>query len=173
LVEQLNNLVTDASYKGTNFLTSGSVTLTVNFNENATTKIVMSGFNSGASGLGISGGGAFSAAGLTVAGTSGNITAKDLDSVAELDAIEKSLNTAIATLQTKASELSANLSTLTTRQTFISEMVNTLIVGATKLTEADSNEEGANLLALQTKQQLGTTALSISSQAEQSILRLF
>jgi flagellin len=169
LVEQLNNLVTDSSYKGTNFLSSGSVTLTVNFNENATTKIVMSGFNGGASGLAISGGGSS----LTVAGTTGNITAKDLDTGAELDAIEKTLNTAIATLQTKASELAANLSTLTTRETFITEMVNTLVVGATKLTEADTNEEGANLLSLQTKQSLGTTSLSISSQAEQSILRLF
>ncbi len=169
LVEQLNNLVTDSSYKGTNFLTSGSVTLTVNFNENATTKIVMSGFNSGASGLGISGGGST----LTVAGTTGNITSADLDTGAELDAVEKALNTAIATLQTKASELAANLSTLSTRQTFITDMVNTLVTGSTKLTEADTNEEGANLLSLQTKQQLGTTALSISSQAEQSILRLF
>ncbi len=169
LVEQLNNLVTDSSYKGTNFLTSGSVTLTVNFNENATTEIVMSGFNAGASGLGISGGGAT----LTVAGTSGNIAYADLDDAPNLDLVEASLNAAIATLQTRASELAANLSTLTTRQTFINEMVNNLVVGATKLTEADTNEEGANLLSLQTKQQLGTTALSISSQAEQSILRLF
>lgn len=169
LVEQLNNLVNDSSYKGTNFLTSGSVTLTVNLNENATTKIVMSGFNSGASGLAISGGGSS----LTVAGTTGNITANDLDSASELNAIEATLNTAIATLQTKSSELAANLNTLTTRQTFITDMVNTLTVGATKLTEADTNEEGANLLSLQTKQSLGTTALSISSQAEQSILRLF
>ena len=169
LVEQLNNLVSDSSYKGTNFLTSGSVTLTVNLNENATTKIVMSGFNSGASGLAISGGGNS----LTVAGTTGSITANDLDSASELNAIESSLNTAIATLQTKASELSANLSTLTTRQTFITEMVNTLVTGATHLTEADTNEEGANLLSLQTKQSLGTTALSISNQAQQSILRLF
>ena len=165
LVEQLNNLVEDSSYKGTNFLTSGSVTLTVNFNENATTQIVMSGFNSTASGLAISGG-----TGLTL---SGNIAYADLDDAPNLDLVEASLNTAIATLQTRASELAANLSTLTTRQTFISEMVNNLIVGSTKLTEADTNEEGANLLSLQTKQQLGTTALSISSQAEQSILRLF
>jgi flagellin-like hook-associated protein FlgL len=169
LVGQLNNLVTDSSYKGTSFLTSGSVTLTVNLNENATTKIVMSGFNSGASGLAISGGGTS----LTVAGTTGSITAKDLDSAAELNEIEATLNTAIATLQTKASELAANLNTLTTRQTFITDMVNNLTVGATKLTEADTNEEGANLLSLQTKQSLGTTALSISSQAEQGILRLF
>ncbi|PJB03179.1 MAG: flagellin, partial [Hydrogenophilales bacterium CG_4_9_14_3_um_filter_63_34] len=155
LVEQLNNLVTDSSYKGTNFLTSGSVTLTVNFNENATTKIVMSGFNSGASGLAISGGGSS----LTVAGTTGNITSGDLSTASSLDAAEATLNSAMATLQTKSSELSANLSSLTARQTFINEMTNTLVVGATKLTEADTNEEGANLLSLQTKNTLGTTAL--------------
>ncbi|MDP2787496.1 MAG: flagellin [Pseudomonadota bacterium] len=169
LIGQLNNLVTDSSYKGTNFLTSGSVTLTVNFNENSSTSIVMSGFNSGASGLAISGGGTT----LTVASTTGNITSANMDTTAEIDLAEATLNTAISTLQTRASELSANLSVLTARQTFIGEMVNTLIIGATKLTEADTNEEGANLLSLQTKQQLGTTALSISSQAEQSILRLF
>lgn len=177
LVEQLNNLVIDSSYKGTNFLMSGSVTQTVNFNENATTKIVMSGFNSSASGLGISGGGAaaafMSASGAAGVSNSGSLMSGDLVGVANLNSIEASLNTAIATLQTKASELSANLSALTARQTFITEMVNTLVVGSTKLTEADSNEEGANLLSLQTKQSLGTTALSISSQAEQSILRLF
>ena len=37
-----------------------------------------------------------------------------------------------------------------------------------RLTLADSNEEGANLLALQTRQQLSTTALSLASQASQS-----
>jgi len=168
LVAQLNNLVTDSSYKGTNFLTSGSVTLTVNFNENATTKIVMSGFNSGASGLAISGGGTS----LTVAGTSGNLTSADLSTATSLDAMEKTLNTAMATLQTKSSEMSSNLSTLTARQTFIGDMVNNLQVGATQLTQADTNEEGANLLALQTQQQLGTSALSMSSQAQNSILKL-
>lgn len=169
LVEQLNNLVTDSAYKGTNFLSSGSTTLTVNFNENSTTSITMSGFNAGASGLAISGGGGS----LTAAGTSGNMSSGSMDAVSELNAIETTLNTAIATLQTKASELSANLGVLSARNTFITEMVTTLLTGATKLTEADTNEEGANLLALQTKQSLGTTALSISSQAEQSILRLF
>lgn len=169
LIGQLNNLVRDSSYKGTNFLTSGDVTLTVNFNENATTSIVMSGFNASASGLAISGGNDIDA---TVA-TSGNITSGNLDTVSELNDVEDTLNAAIATLQTKSSELAANLNTLTARQTFITDMTNLLTVGATKLTEADTNEEGANLLSLQTKQQLGTTALSISSQAEQSILRLF
>lgn len=168
LIGQLNNLVVDSSYKGTNFL-SGTTVLTVNLNENATTDIVMSGFDSSASGLLISGG--LSAIGAGVSGdVVGNTT---LDTADKINNFEASLNAALATLQSESGTLAANLSTLTTRQTFITEMVNNLIVGATKLTEADTNEEGANLLSLQTKQQLGTTALSISSQAEQSILRLF
>jgi flagellin len=167
LVTQLNNLVVDSSYKGTNFLSSSGATLNVNLNENSTTSIVLSGFNAGAAGLGISGGGALA----VTAGSTGSITSADLTT--NLDNIESTLNTAIATLQTRASELAANLNTLTTRQNFITDSVNNLTVGATKLTEADTTEEGANLLSLQTKQSLGTTALSISNQAQQSILRLF
>jgi flagellin-like hook-associated protein FlgL len=41
------------------------------------------------------------------------------------------------------------------------------------LTNADTNEEGANMLALQTRQQLGVTSLSLASQALQGVLRLF
>jgi flagellin-like hook-associated protein FlgL len=52
-------------------------------------------------------------------------------------------------------------------------MINTLEDGAAKLTEADMNEEGANMLMLQTRQALGTTSLSLASQAAQSVLRLF
>jgi len=41
------------------------------------------------------------------------------------------------------------------------------------LTLADTNLEGANLLALQTRQQLSSVALSLASQADQNVLRLF
>jgi flagellin len=44
--------------------------------------------------------------------------------------------------------------------------------GADKLLLADLNEEGANLLALQTAQQLGTQSLTIASQANQAVLQL-
>ena len=37
----------------------------------------------------------------------------------------------------------------------------------------EPNEEGANMLALQTRQQLSTTALSLANQASQAVLRLF
>lgn len=166
LIKQLNNLAGDSAYKGINFLSGTTQTLTVNFNENATTKLTMSGFDASSSGLGLSGG----VAGIN---TSGTLTSASLDTSTELDTIESRLNTAIATLQTKSSELAANLTVLTTRQTYLVDMINVLKDGATNLTVADTNEEGANLLMLQTRQQLGTTALSLSSQAAQSVLRLF
>ena len=43
----------------------------------------------------------------------------------------------------------------------------------TVVTLADTNEEAANLLALQTRQQLSSTALSMASQSDQAVLRLF
>ena len=45
--------------------------------------------------------------------------------------------------------------------------------GADKLTLADMNEEFANILALRTRQNLATNALSLASQANQAILKLF
>jgi flagellin-like hook-associated protein FlgL len=52
-------------------------------------------------------------------------------------------------------------------------MINVLQTGASNLTLADTNEEAANVLALQTRQQLSSTALSLASQADQNVLRLF
>jgi flagellin len=164
LIEQLNNLRQDSAYKGINFLSGVSTTLTVNFNESATTKLTMSGFDASASGLAISGG---SASGV------GTLTSASLASQTTIDSMEGRLNAAIATLQTESSKLASNLTILTTRQAFLTDMVNVLKDGATALTVADTNEEGANLLILQTRQQLGTTALSLSAQAAQSVLRLF
>jgi flagellin len=65
------------------------------------------------------------------------------------------------------------LSIVQTRQDFTKSMINTLTTGADNLVLADSNEEGANLLALQTRQSLSTTTLSLASQAAQNVLRLF
>ncbi len=48
-------------------------------------------------------------------------------------------------------------------------MINTLETGAANLTLADTNEEAANLLALQTRQQLSSTALSMASQSDQAV----
>lgn len=83
------------------------------------------------------------------------------------------LDTSLSTLRSQASSLGSNVALLQTRLDFTNQYVNTLEEGAGKLTLADINQEGANLLALQTRQQLGITSLSFAGQAEQSILGLF
>ncbi|MDV7397452.1 flagellin, partial [Arthrospira platensis SPKY1] len=75
-------------------------------------------------------------------------------------------------LKTQASNLAQNLASITTREDFTNNLVNTLTEGADKLTLADLNEEGANLLALQTASQLATQSLSLASQQSQGVLQL-
>jgi len=83
------------------------------------------------------------------------------------------INTALNTLQSTSSNLSSNLAIINARQDFSTNITNVLQTGADNLTLADTNQEGANMLMLQTQQSLGTTALSLSSQAAQSVLKLF
>ncbi len=153
---KINDLVEDADYKGTNYLESGS--LTVLFNEDGTNALTVTGFtaNVGASGLGVAASGADISA-----GGSG------------LDAASSQIQVALTTLSTQASILSSNLSIISARQNFTTNLTNVLKEGADKLTLADMNEESANMLALQTRQNLGVTSLSLASQAAQSVLRLF
>jgi len=91
----------------------------------------------------------------------------------EINLLITELDTALTTLRTQASTLGSNVALLNTRLNFTETYVSTLQGGSDKLTLADINEEGANLLALQTRQQLGIQALSLAAQAEASILRLF
>jgi len=103
------------------------------------------------------------------------LTATDSGFKSDTD-IERTLqaiNSALEELRSSASSFGASLSTVEIRTDFTQQLINTLEVGAGALTIADMNEEGANMLALQTRQQLSSTALSLANQAEQSVLNLF
>lgn len=91
----------------------------------------------------------------------------------DIERILQAVNAALDELRSSASSFGASLSTVEIRTSFTEELINTLEVGAGNLTIADMNEEGANMLALQTRQQLSSTALSLANQAEQSVLSLF
>jgi flagellin-like hook-associated protein FlgL len=151
---QIDQLANDAGYKGTNFLAAGS-SLVVEFNESGSSTLTISGFDA-------------STTGLAVAAAQNNWVA-DTD----INAAVANLDTALGTLRANAKTLSSNNGVVTARQTFTQDIINTLTNGADQLTAADTNEEGANMLALQTRQQLGIVALQLSSQAQQSIMRLF
>jgi flagellin len=151
---QIDNISSDSGYRGLNLLSSTN-TLTVNFNESASSKLNVVGFLGNSTGLSLSAAG-------------GN-----WQSTSSITADAAKMDTAISTLRTNTQTLAANLNIITTRQSFTDGMISTLQTGADNLTLADMNQEGANMLMLQTRQTLGTTSLSMSSQAAQSVLKLF
>ena len=77
------------------------------------------------------------------------------------------LENAIGALRSFAAEYGNYYSIVTTRQDFTENLINVLEEGADKLTES------ANMLALQTSQQLAVNSLSLASRSAQSILKLF
>jgi flagellin len=155
VIRQITELAEDSGYDGVNLLMSGS--LIVQFSEKAgDATLALTGFS-----------GQATAADLAI----GTVGAAFTDAASITSAIT-ALENAEVVLRNKSRELSANLGVLTAREEFTKNMVNTLIVGADKLTLADTNEEAANLLALNTQQQLGVNALSLASQSAQSVLRL-
>ena len=85
----------------------------------------------------------------------------------------KAVDDAVAKLRNWASEFGNNYSIVQSREDFTENLINVLTEGADKLTLADMNEESANMLALQTRQQLAINSLSLASQAAQSVLKLF
>lgn len=90
--------------------------------------------------------------------------------------IETTLNqleSATESLRTYTRVLSSNSSVMTTRLDFIADLSGVLQTGADNLTLADMNEEGANMLMLQTRNNLGLASLGISAQTDQSVMRLF
>jgi hypothetical protein len=153
LLSQMDQLVQDSSYKGINLLNGDS--LTVNFNESRTSSIELKGVTFDSNGLGLT---------------------KAANRWVDNASIDTSLNQIIkatSLLRAQSSEFGQNLSTVQIREDFTQNMINNLQSGADKLTLADMNEEAANMLALQTRQQLGLNSLSMASQAAQGVLSLF
>jgi len=161
LLTQLNQTATDAGFNGTNLLAGN--TLKLNLNENGTSSVNI--------GTSDSNGNAF-AINYTNLGLATGTTVQ-FGSNAQLDTLNVNIATALTTLQTQSSAIASSLSVVQTRQSFTNAMINTLQTGANNLTVADPNQEGANLLALQTRQSLATTALSLSAQSDRNVLKLF
>lgn len=168
LLTQIEGIANDSGYKGKNLLKGDD--LKVTFNEKSGTNqnfLTISGIDytntslgAASSGLGLSD----LTSGAWSAGTTGDTAINS-----QID----SLNTALTTLRNQASTFGTNLTIVENRQNFTKNLTSVLQTGADKLTNADTNEEGAKLLALQTRQSLASTALSLASQAEQNVLRLF
>ncbi len=168
LSRQLTVLVNDASYQGLNLVNSTKSSLNLQFSQASSSKLTIIGTNIQASGL-VTTGKASILATLAVTAKFSAVS----NNTSAFDNGFNILQTAITKVQSAAQTLGGNVSFLQTRLQFTQQYETTLNTGAGKLTLADVNEESANLVTLQTRQQLALQALSIATQSEQAVLRLF
>jgi Flagellin and related hook-associated proteins len=152
---QIDGIVSDSVFNGTNLLDSTTNQLSVFFNATNTTSLVIDAVNNTSAGLGI-------------AAASGSWAAQ-----ADILGAQSILQTALSTLRTNSSSFGNNNTILQTRLEFTTNLVSTLQTASDNLVLADTNEEGANMQALQAQSQLGIVALGISGEQAKAIMRLF
>ena len=151
IIKQYDNLIKDSSYKGINLLQSDK--LSVKFNEDGSSDLTVKGKDVSASALGLK--------------------TSDWQSQGDIAQSLAEISAALKSIRSYSAELGNNYNIITSRQNFTENLINILTEGADKLTLADMNEESANMLALQTRQQLAVNSLSLASQASQAVLKLF
>lgn len=150
---QIDAAVLDAGFNGVDLLAGGS--LSVNLNETGTSSVSLAGANLSSSALGL------------VAST--NQFQIDSDISTALANITSALNS----LEAQTAAFSSTLSMIDVRSEFNQTMIDTLQKGADDLVLADTNAESAMLLALQARQKLAGTMLSIAGESDNLALRLF
>lgn len=183
---QIYQLVEDASYQGLNLLNNTNAKLEIQFGVRTASEIEVDGKNliATAADQGLSLGALFTVAFFSASGQNVQASALGLSgglftnlgennsAVSQASTVINRIDTAISRLRATSAELGSNVAILQTRLDFTNNYVNELQIGSDKLTLADLNEEGANLVSLQTRQQLGIQSLSISGQQQQAILAL-
>jgi flagellin-like hook-associated protein FlgL len=153
---QIDQLAQDAGFNGQNLLAGSN--LTVKFNETGEASLTVNGSTVTAAGLGVD---------------SAVLTGGNFQSDADINAFLADLDAASTALKAKATAYGADAAMVAAREEFGRAMVDLLNTGADQLVLADTNEESAKLLALQTHQQLAATSLSLASRADAGVLRLF
>jgi len=151
LLGQYNSVINDSGYNGVNLLRGESMEVT--FNEDRDHKLVVTGPDVRSSTLGLN--------------------SADWESLSDIRSAINELKSAISALRTAANDVGNNASIIQIRQSFTESLINVLEEGADKLTLADMNEASADMLALQTRQNLAINALSLATTAERNVLGLF
>ena len=171
LAQQFNNLLNDASYQGLDLVNSSSSSLTLQFSQSTASKLKIAGQNLLYSKVVTAG------KVSKVSNAAKNLVTIGFSAVSNktslVDNAFQALQTAIGKVQAAAQTIGGNVTFLQTRLDFTSQYIVTLQGGASKLTVADVNLESTNLVTLQTRQSLAIQSLSIATQSEQAVLRLF
>jgi flagellin-like hook-associated protein FlgL len=156
LRNQINALVGDATYNGTNLINTGVSTDTfeVKMSERTASTLTVNKVDARVTALGLSAQTTWGATNTAIT------TARD------------NVDKALSKLRSYQTSFATSSGVLSTRAEFTQNMISTLKGGADQLTVADLDEEGAKLAALNTRGQLAQSVLGLAIQREQGILRL-
>ncbi len=154
---QLDLLVGDASYNGTNLLSDPADSLRVSVSDRGGDRFVINGQASDSASLGV---------GTATTGFNGFASQADIDSAI------LAIDSAITDVRSNASRVGSNAAILNIRESFTQDLANTLQTGVDKLVNADLNKEAARSLATSVRDGLAQEGQRITSQAEHQIVDL-
>ena len=141
MMTQIQEISNEASFRGVQLLNGDD--LVTDFNIDRDNTLETEGLDASTAGLGLIG---------------DNFVSKT-----EATKLLTELQDARKVLRSYSASLATDLSIVTTRREYIQESANTHLAGSDDLTVADQNQVGAEILALQTRQQLQVEVLSLSS----------
>ena len=149
---QIDSAASDAGFNGINLLSGGSKTVTLNETGSATVTLA---------------GATISSANLGLAASTNSFQI-DTDITTAL----ANITSALTSLQTQTSAMGNSSAIIDARSQFNTAMAQTLQSGADDLVKSDSAADGSLLLALQSRQQLAATSLSLTNNSDKMALRL-
>ena len=159
LRDTINQVVSTAEFNGYNLIKSGAGAFKALSTDDATKSMTISAFSLN----------------INAAGT-GTITIKTTSVIATASTAATELATiksSITAVNTAIAQMGAQARRLDNQNVFINKLKDALLAGVGNLVDADLARESARLTALQTKQQLGTQALSIANQKTGILAALF
>jgi flagellin len=156
LRDQITTIVQNASFNGTNLVDGSVSNITALASADGANKITV-----GSEDLSLGG------SVVTIA-ASGSI-----DTQSAASTMVATINSSIENVNAALARLAAGEKKFSVQSDFVSKLVDTLNSGIGNLVDADMAKESAKLTSLQTKQQLGTQALSIANSQPQAVLSLF
>ena len=152
--DSIDDIVSGASFNGTNALAGDGVSAIANADGSETVSVAAQDLSLGGSTVTVS-------------------SATDLSSQANAKAAVAAVETSLQNVGSSLSQLGSGASNLEAQRTFTSKLSDAIEVGVGNLVDADLGRESASLAANQVKQQLGLQALSISNKSASSVLSLF
>ena len=141
ILDQLDLLTLDATYRGVNLLEGDS--LTAYFNEHRTSSLTIDGLEVSSDALGLD--------------------RLDFTTVEAVEEKIEQVREGREILRRYATSLAVDFGILDGRSDFITNMINVLKAGSDDLTLTDQNRDGAEILALQTRQIIQTNVLTVNT----------